>query len=73
MPSKPMDYSKTRFYKIVCKDLNIKDCYVGHTTDLQSENRNIRTTVIVLQLVSTICQHINSFVKMAVGIIGKWY
>ena len=29
-----MDYSKTHFYKIVCKDLNIRDCYVGHTTNL---------------------------------------
>ena len=33
MPSKPIDYSKTHFYKIICRDLNIKDCYVGHTTD----------------------------------------
>ena len=33
MPRKPIDYSKTQFYKIVCKDLNISDCYVGHTTD----------------------------------------
>ena len=33
MPSKPIDYTNTHFYKIVCKDLNIKDCYVGHTTD----------------------------------------
>ena len=33
MPSKPIDYSKAHFYKIVCKDLSISDCYVGHTTD----------------------------------------
>ena len=33
MPKVPMDYSKTHFYKIVCNDLNIKDCYVGHTTN----------------------------------------
>ena len=33
MPLKPIDYSKTIMYKIVCFDLNIKDCYVGHTTD----------------------------------------
>ena len=33
MPSKPIDYSKTHFYKIVCKDLSISDWYVGHTTD----------------------------------------
>ena len=28
-----IDYSKTIIYKIVCNDLNIKDIYVGHTTD----------------------------------------
>ena len=31
MPKKVMDYSNTHLYKIVCKDLNIKDCYVGST------------------------------------------
>ena len=34
MPKIPMDYSKTIIYKIVCDDLNVKDCYVGHTTDM---------------------------------------
>ena len=33
MPKVNMDYSKTHFYKIVCKDINIPDCYVGHTTN----------------------------------------
>ena len=33
MPKKVIDYSKTHFYKIVCKDLNVKDCYVGHTSN----------------------------------------
>ena len=33
MPLKAKNYDKTHFYKIVCKDLDIKDCYVGHTTD----------------------------------------
>jgi hypothetical protein len=32
MPKEDIDYSETVFYKIVCKDVNIKDCYVGHTT-----------------------------------------
>ena len=35
MPKKPIDYSNTIIYKIVCNNLNIKDCYVGHTTDLR--------------------------------------
>ena len=34
MPKTPMDYSNTIMYKIVCDDLNVKDCYVGHTTDM---------------------------------------
>lgn len=49
MPKKPIDYSNTIIYKIVCNDLNIKDCYVGHTTDFRKRknqhkskcNRNI--------------------------------
>jgi hypothetical protein len=33
MPRLPKDYSKTVIYKIVCNDLSILECYVGHTTD----------------------------------------
>jgi hypothetical protein len=33
MPKKIIDYSNTIIYKIVSKDLNINDCYVGHTTN----------------------------------------
>ena len=33
MPKSAIDYSKTIIYKIVCKDLNIKGCYVGQTTN----------------------------------------
>jgi len=29
-----MDYSKTIMYKIVCNDLNVKECYVGHTINM---------------------------------------
>ena len=34
MPRLPIDYQKTIIYKIVCNDLKITDCYVGHTTDM---------------------------------------
>jgi len=34
MPRAAMDYSKTNIYKIVCNDLTVKDCYVGHTTNM---------------------------------------
>ena len=36
MPLKEINYDETHFYRIVCKDLHIKDCYVGHTTDFYS-------------------------------------
>lgn len=36
MPQRNIDYSKCMFYKLVCKDLAIKDCYVGQTTDFKS-------------------------------------
>lgn len=45
MPKKPMDYSKTIIYKIVCNDLNIKECYVGHTTDFKSRKYNHKQSV----------------------------
>jgi len=40
MPRVAIDYSKTIIYKICCKDVNITDIYVGHTTDLKSRKRN---------------------------------
>ena len=36
MPLKEINYDETHFYRIVCRDLNIKECYVGHTTDFYS-------------------------------------
>ena len=36
MPRKEMNYTKTHFYKLVCNDLNIKDCYVGHTINFKN-------------------------------------
>ena len=35
MPRTIIDYDNTCFYKIVSNDLNITDCYVGHTTDFR--------------------------------------
>ena len=39
MPRKPIDYSKTIIYKIVCKNPEIKHLYVGHTTDITTRKR----------------------------------
>ena len=32
MPRTPMNYENNIIYKIVCKDVEVKDVYVGHTT-----------------------------------------
>lgn len=46
MPRNPINYNNTVFYKIVCKNPAIKDCYVGMTTNLAKrkaqERRNMR-------------------------------
>ena len=33
MSNKQIDYSNTIFYKIHCKDTDVKDIYIGHTTN----------------------------------------
>ncbi len=35
MPKFPINYSTTHFYRIICKDLNIKDYYLGFTTEFK--------------------------------------
>jgi hypothetical protein len=40
MPKKAVDYNNTHFYKIVCKDLNIADLYVGHTTAFRNRKNH---------------------------------
>lgn len=43
MPKKPMDYSKTHMYKIVCNDLNVKYTYIGHTTNFNKRKYGHKT------------------------------
>ena len=33
-----VDYSKTFIYKLCCRDPNVKEIYVGHSTDFKSRN-----------------------------------
>lgn len=39
MPKQAINYSKTIMYRIVCKNPEIKDCYVGSTTDFKSRKQ----------------------------------
>jgi hypothetical protein len=45
MPKLPFDYSKTVIYKIVCNDLTITDCYIGHTTDFIRRKQTHKNSV----------------------------
>lgn len=40
MPISKIGYSNTIIYKIVCNDLNVKECYVGHTTSFSHRKAN---------------------------------
>ena len=40
MPRLPMDFSRTIIYKLVCKDLTIKELYVGATTNWSNRQHN---------------------------------
>ena len=44
MPKCQLDYSKTIMYKICCKDANIKETYVGHTTNFIQRKNQHKTT-----------------------------
>lgn len=40
MPRKPVDYSKSLFYRIICRDTTVKECYVGSTTNEYNRRAN---------------------------------
>jgi len=44
MPKVEIDYSNTIIYKITCKDPNVKELYVGHTTNFVQRKHNHKTS-----------------------------
>ncbi len=46
MPRLQIDYSNTIVYKIVCKDLDKTECYVGHTTNFVNRKHCHKSNVI---------------------------
>ena len=43
MPRTPINYRDLYFYKIFCKDLNVTECYVGHTTNFTKRKNGHKT------------------------------
>ena len=68
MPRTPINYTNTHFYKIVCNDLNIKDCYVGHTTDFKRRKCDHK-----LNTTSQTSHHYNAKVYTFIRANGGWY
>ena len=71
MPKTKTDYSKTIMYKIVCNDLNVKDCYVGHTINWIKRKSSHKTSCNNPKKKIIILNYINLLEKMEDGIIGK--
>lgn len=46
MPNDIIDYSNTVFYKIYCKNTEVKDLYIGHTTNFVQRKYAHKTTCI---------------------------
>jgi hypothetical protein len=44
MPKIAIDYANTIIYKIVCNDLQVTDCYVGHTTNFNQRKNSHKST-----------------------------
>ena len=73
MPLNEIDYSKTMFYRLVCKDLEVSDFYIGHTTDFKSRKTNIERTVKILTIQISTHIYIELFVRMVILKTGKWF
>ena len=44
MPRKAIDYSKTIIYKLCCLDPDVKEIYVGHTTEFVKRKNNHKSS-----------------------------
>ena len=70
MAPKAINYENTHFYKLCCKDLNIKECYIGHTTDFIRRKAGHKYNCNNEKANFTIYMFMNLFGIMVVGKIG---
>ena len=67
MPKNNINYSNTIIYKIVCNDLNIKDLYIGSTTDFYNRKSNHKSNCN-----SENCKNYNFNVYKFIRSTGGW-
>jgi hypothetical protein len=56
MPNVKIDYSNTIFYKIYCKDSNISDLYIGHTTNFVQRKHGHKQSCINPKAINHNCK-----------------
>ena len=62
MPRKKMDYSNTIIYKIFCRNPNIKEIYIGHTTNFVNRKSSHKTS----------CKNSNVYIYRYIREHGGW-
>jgi hypothetical protein len=67
MPKVDMNYSNTIIYKIVCKDINIKECYVGQTTNFSKRKYNHKSDCSNIN-----SKHSNVYIYQFIKENGNW-
>ena len=74
MPQKAINYTNTHIYKLVCRDPNITECYVGHTTDFKSRKYKHKAAATdVANKSHNAPVYIYTLEPTVGGIILKWY
>jgi hypothetical protein len=68
MPRKPIDFSKCCFYRLVCKDVTVTECYVGHTTNEVNRRREHKS-----RCANNNDTHYNLFVYRYIRDHGGWF
>ena len=67
MPRTPTDYSETHFYKIVCRDTNIENMYIGHTVNF-TKKKNHHKSICNKEN----CKNHNQYVYQFIRENGGW-
>ena len=66
MPKLPINYQNAIVYKIVCKDLDVKECYVGSTTNFR-KRKNLHKLAS-----NTPSYRLNYYVYQFIRANGAW-
>ena len=67
MPKVQTDYKNTIFYKLCCKDTNVTDIYVGHTTNFVQRKNGHKTSCL-----NTNDKKYNQYVYTFIRAYGGW-